>query len=641
MLTKRQIKNLALQGFDVEWIDEVMPQGGLKFNEDLIVGSDGYYSCLHVYKLPNMVPKFWLKQIVDNSSSITKIDIATLDKDKILRQTERSIRELTDQAKNGRSSIDRMSASDDRKALLNFASSINKGGEVLKVIDMRIYVTSDTKEKLRSKLADMRKTYRGLGYDTAVYVGSQKEEFDVLSTNYNDYRSKSTLRDSGIITTRILGGGYPFDHQSLIDPHGGYIGDTASDGAFLFDPFHKDALRKSFSTMVLGKSGFGKSTLLKMIADMMAGRNCFIRGFEINRDWRKWIEAKNGKILDLSGLQGMLNPLEPLATFFDEETNTVQHLESYQQHRAQFFTLVQFINPDFRNLDIKILNNIFDDFYIDYGLLPRNYQDKSLKLNIIGRKPTEYPTVKEFYQYLVKRLENNSLNISNAKEQQAIDDFKLVLHDMAISNGNIFNGHTTLKNLDSEDILFFDLQSIDGFDPSIKACLLFQSITIVWQQALNNGLKQKILKEKGQIKEEDTKYFLFFLDECQNILKPEYGFAVKYINKFVREMRKFSAGIYFATQSPQELLPENSDNEYTTAIKTIFELCNNRILLHQDESVKPLLKQTLGSSLKDSDYDILSKLKEGQALFYLGGGQNYRVNVRPDNYQLEVFAGGI
>jgi hypothetical protein len=58
----------------------------------------------------------------------------------------------------------------------------------------------------------------------------------------------------------------------------------------------------------------GKSTLLKLIEELLYGRRMIIRGVEKNRDWFKLLQSQNGKIDDLSGKEGMLNPMEPLAT---------------------------------------------------------------------------------------------------------------------------------------------------------------------------------------------------------------------------------------------------------------------------------------------------------------------------------------
>ncbi|MDY4307424.1 hypothetical protein SNF32_09200 [Enterococcus mundtii] len=116
-------------------------------------------------------------------------------------------------------------------------------------------------------------------------------------------------------------------------------------------------------------------------------------------------------------------------------------------------------------------------------------------------------------------------------------------------------------------------------------------MNIVWNQALNNGRRQKIALANNEIEIDDVVFFAFFLDECQEILSPDTVFVVKQVVKFLKEMRKFSAGAFFATQSPQELLPENSSDDYISKIKQVFELCSSKFFLGLDASVAGTMKK--------------------------------------------------
>lgn len=641
MSLKKGKKEWENQGFDIDYMDRIRPAGGVKFSEDKMIFGNNYATCLHVYQLPDAPRPFWMTKLIGNPNTMTKIDITKTSKEKVLRSLETSIRELRDQAKNGRSAIERDEAFAEMRSSQEFAQRINRGGDVPKLLDIRIYVTGETEEELEKRVSELRKALKSNDYRATVYLGTQKEEWQSIGMSATEQKNIPTLPQGLQVNSDVIGGGFPFNHQSLIDDRGCYIGETDSHGAFIFDPFQVTTFRKSFSTMVLGKAGFGKSTLLKMIADGMSGRNCLIRGFEMNRDWRKWIGSKEGTILDLSGKDGMLNPLEPMGTIVDDSGTKINQLSSYTQHRARFFTLIQFLNPDLSRVDIQMFHIIFDAFYVDKGLLPKNYHNRKDEIDIIGHAPSYYPTIEEFYEYYKAYVKDPMrFHYNSEAERKSVNDFEKVLHNMSYSNANIFNGHTTLKGLDSEQILFFDLQTIDGMDENIKACMIFQAITIIWQQAITNGMKMKAKLNAGEITKDDLTYFLFIMDECQNILKPEYSFAISYINKFVREMRKFSAGIYFATQSPQELLPEEATEEYVRQIKTIFELCNNRFFLRIDPSVNDVIRRAMGNVFEESEYETLNDLEQGEAVVYLGGSENYKIKVKPDTHQLKIFDGG-
>lgn len=642
MLKKRDVQRLEQLGYDIDFLEEIAPQGGLKFKENKIMAGDGYYACLHIKGAPKRPPIFWLYQLVGNNFTVTSMDIGSADKEEILKNYNRSMMELADQSRTERTQVERNKARGDYQLYESVAQEINQGHDSPKWLDIRIYVVGYTEEELERRVADIQKTLKGLDYDVVLELGDQQNEWKALSCSMEQQQKNSSTDNRIQVMSSTIGGGIPFNHQELLDERGIPLGVTDTRGAFIYDPFAVTKYRQSFSTMILGKSGAGKSTLMKSIADGMYGRNCFIRGFEINRDWRNWIEHVGGKLLDLSGKDGMLNPLEPIVVKTDDDGN-VSQLESYYQHRDTFFTLIRFLYPSLSEIYVHQFEIILDAFYTSKGLLPKNYQSPENRqyINIVGLSSDQYPTIEEFYHFFKDYVEKNRHTVATEQEKNAIHGMLETLKNMSYSNASIFNGHTTMDNLSQEKVLFFDLQTIDGFNESIKACLIFQSIVMVWSQAIQNGLNMKRLLAEGKVTPADINYFLFFLDECQNILKPQYEFAVEYINRFVREMRKFSAGVFFATQSPQEMLPENASSHYQTQMKAIFNICSVRMFLNMEYADCKLVKKTMGNVLEDSDYEQITQLSKGQVIANLGGAVNYKFTNKPTKAQLDIFQGGL
>lgn len=171
---------------------------------------------------------------------------------------------------------------------------------------------------------------------------------------------------------------------------------------------------------------------------------------------------------------------------------------------------------------------------------------------------------------------------------------------------------------------------IGHFDDEVYKCMLYTAMNIVWNQALKNGRIQKIALENGDITPDEVRFFDFFLDECQEILSPDMVFVVKQVVKFLKEMRKFSAGAFFATQSPQELLPETSSDDYISKIKQVFELCNAKFFLQLDVSVSETMKKAMGNLLTDGQYEDLALLEQGEVIVNLGGNNNYKIKTDPD-----------
>lgn len=640
MLNKTEMNELAKSGFDLDFLETIQPQGGISFNEDRIVAGDGFYATLHLYELAKRPTPFWLTTLMTNSNTITKFDVSPLDKETALHEINKTMNEYASQAEELRTKTERNEAAAEYHSLEQYAMDINQGGEVTKMVDIRIYLTADTQDELEQSVGDLRRNLKAMSYKSVCYIGKQKQEWLAFFQSYSDQQKEQGSKKGMAVPSSVIGGGYPFNHQYLNDPGGGYIGKTDTGGAFIYNPFHTTALRKSFSSMTLGKMGMGKSTLLKLIEEVCFSKNAIIRGFEKNRDWYKLIRHQGGKIIDLSGKDGMLNPLEPLATITDETGHHIDQLNSYLQHRAKFFNQIRFLNPAMRSVDVLDFSKLMDDFYIKYGLLPEGYTKKKDEIKIIGLDPREYPTMSEFKQFLDEFLATGYYDRVTPVKAAEMENFHTVITAMCEQHGSIFNGRSTFGNINDEDVLFFDIETIGHLDTEVYKCLLFTAMNIVWNQAIINGRKQKIAVENGEIKPDEVKFFAFFLDECQEILSPETDFVVKQVVKFQKEMRKFSAGAFFATQSPQELLPESSSDGYISKIKQVFELCSAKFLLGLDASVSTTMKKAMGDLLTDGQYADLAMMEQGEVLVNLGGNVNYKIKSDPDTRQLQRFAGG-
>ncbi|WP_429976889.1 VirB4 family type IV secretion system protein [Enterococcus sp. AZ051] len=642
MLSRKEVLDLEKKGYDLGFISRIQPQGGFKPTEDKIIAGDGVYATLHVYELPKNPVPFWLTALMGNRNTVTKVDIAPLEKERALKDINNSLNEYREQATEGRTQTDRNDAAAEYRSLERYASEIKQGGEVTKLVDIRIYLVADTQEELDKEFTTLRKSLKASDYKVVAFIGKPLTEWLAFAQSYTEQQKMPGARAGLTVGTTAIGGSYPFNHKYLVDPRGQYLGQTDTGGPFIYDPFYVTSVRKSFSSILLGKPGMGKSTLLKLIEEGLFGRNTCIRGFEKNGDWKKTIGHQKGRIVDLSGRGGMLNPLEPLATITDDTGTKIDQLNSYLQHRAKFFNQIRFLNPSMRSVDVLDFGKILDAFYIEKGLLPDKYMAKEnqTNINIIGLDPKQYPIMSEFHTFLNHYVNNGYKDRVTSVKMVEMENFLSVIDSMTNQYGSIFNGTTSFKNLNDEQVLFFDIETIGHFDTEIYKCLLFTAMNIVWNQALNNGRRQKIALANNEIEIDDVVFFAFFLDECQEILSPDTVFVVTQVVKFLKEMRKFSAGAFFATQSPQELLPENSSDDYISKIKQVFELCSSKFFLGLDASVAGTMRKAMGSLLTEGQYNDLALMEQGEVFINLGGTNNYKITTDPDEKQLIRFAGG-
>lgn len=632
---KDRIK-LKEQGYNLNFISKIQPKGGISFGERYINTGDSYVGCLHVYTYAEEVSALWLVNLMNIQNTIATLDIATANKEEVIKDINRSISELRDRTETERRSTDKDDANYELNNLRGFAHSITQGGEVVKLTHCRIFFYDFSLEELEKRMGDTKRELNGMNIKTTIFLFQTKQEWMSLFTSYDHQTKLNHTRQGVLLPSSSIGGGIPFHHQALKDPRGIYFGQTSTGGAFMLDPFYSTNTRRSFNGFVLGKMGFGKSTFMKQLEEGLVAKNAFIRGFDKARDYYDLIKSQNGKIIELSGGGGMINPLEIFATKTDVNGENVDEFGSFMQHLSKLANMVRFLNPQITDIELTEFKGLLRQFYIYKGILTKNYIEKPDAVKVTGFKPEYYPTLSEFSQYL------RSIKYKNPTPQRVrtLEVLQIMIDEMVGQYAPLFDGHSTIENVENEQIVFFDIDGISQLDKEVFNCQLFTALTLIWNHALKNGRKMKRLLEEGKVTYEELRYFMVLLDECHNIINSNNLFAVEYVVSFEREMRKFSAGVFFATQSPNEILPENASDKSVAIIKTVFELTQFKVFFYLDNSVMGRMKEVLGDSLTDTEYQMLTNLKVGQAIVQTSSSDSYTVTFDPENDQLARFKGG-
>jgi len=634
-LSEKEKNKLKKNGYDLNFLAKIQPQGGITFGEKYINTGDSHIGCLHIYSFAEEVSALWLTSIMNIHNTVAALDIATANKEEIIRDINRSIAELKDRQESERRSTDKRDAAYELHNLEDFATRITQGGEVVKLVHARIFFYHFSMEELEKRIGDVKKELNSMNHKSSIFLFQAKEEWQSLFRSYDQQKVLSNTRQGVALPSTSIGGGAPFHHQSLKDPRGIYLGQTSTGGAFIFDPFYSTQSRRSFSGFILGKMGFGKSTLMKMLEEGLVGRNVFIRGLDKARDYYDLVQSQGGKIIDLSGGAGMINPLEIFATKTDNVGN-IDEYGSFMQHLSKVANMIRFLNPQIADIEITEFRKYLRSFYIEIGLLNADYVDHPEKTKVTGLRADQYPTMSQFNAYLKK------IKLNNATPQRVrtLEMIQIMVSEMVGQYAPLFDGHSTLQNFENEQIVFFDIDGISQLDKEVFNCQLFTALTMIWNHALKNGRKMKKMLEDGQITYEDLLYFMVMLDECHNVINSNNIFAVEYVKSFEREMRKFSAGVFFATQSPAEILPEGASDESVAAIKTVFELTQYKVFLNLDNSVMGRMRDVLGNSLTETEYQKLPELNVGQAIFQTSSTEKYFVTFDPEEEQLQRFKGG-
>jgi hypothetical protein len=223
--------------------------------------------------------------------------------------------------------------------------------------------------------------------------------------------------------------------------------------------------------------------------------------------------------------------------------------------------------------------------------------------------------------------------------KRVLDMLITTITDLLDGHGSMFDGPSTIKNLSDQQIVVYDTSAVANMEPAVYRVQLSSALSLIWADALRNGRKQNYLLRQRKIEPDQIQYLNVLFDESHNLINTNNIAAVEYVSNFEREMRKFRAGVVFATQSPQEMIPEGAASADIAKLKTIFELTQFKVLFNLDDSLLSRMRELLGDSLTDSEYMSIPDLEMGQAILSLGSKQSYRVKFQPSERQLELFRG--
>lgn len=618
-------------------LTQIQPQGGIKFDERIIQKGDGFETIINLYDYPIEVDSFWLERLLTiDDDIITTVDIGTANKQEILKKLEKSLVEQENRFYEDRSKIGQIKAKSTYQSLQGLTENITNNGEIIKLVHIRYFVSCATRDKLESKVKEIIEKLESLGYRGAILLNEQEYEWKSLFNGYLEQEKFINRRKGKAIPSETLGAGYPFHYAKLDDPTGMFLGTTFTGGSVLFDLFTKTKDRMSYNAVIVGTMGSGKSTLLKKLVLNNAIQGQTIRVLDIVGEFRSLVQALDGKTISLDGSDGMINPLQILATITDDNTNEVDNERSFMTHLSKVSMMYKFLNPDCESDEQRQFESLVSNFY----------RFKNIDISRCTEyEVNEYPTMSELLVYIQNELysdmENKIAKVNlTESHRKRLESIILNIESVVRDYGMLFDGHSSIKDINKEQILSFELRNLSSFDERIFNAQIFSILTLLWNNSLVQGSKEMKAFNNGLKPLEDCTKYMILIDEAHRIINSNNIKSVEYLTSFEREARKYFGGLIFATQSIRDVAPANINNEVFEKIKTLFELTQYKFIMKQDNNVLSLLSEIFSGQLSQNELSKIPYLKQGNCILSMNGFSNIMFNVEVNKEELDLFKGG-
>lgn len=622
--------------YEPDLLEYIQPQGGIKFSIDYARTGTGYETCIQIYQFPTYIYSHWLSDICYFEGAITTIDIHTENEEDALQNISKSMKEYRGRSgseKNDTGVSDAVNAYSDLSRLYE---SVKRMSRTLKSVIVRIYFSAKTKAELEKRQAEILNKLDE--YKGSIMLNEQKYEYQAMFLPYKKQQELPNARLGIPILDEAIAAGAPFHFASLSDPNGLYLGSTSCGGSVMFNPFFKSSVRTYYNTLILGNMGSGKSTLLKKLSYHSFLLGDYVRLFDVVGELRYMADVCGWTTINLDGTDGIYNMFQILKVDEDEGI-------CWSRHTAKLALIYEILSQEHNPQEIISFNKCVKNMYNRIGILPDEikYDDK-----ITGYSPEEYPTMSDFISHIELEMEEimRKKPDTKAEEKLLVDEvvrlsnIKRVFVDVRDNYGKMLDGHTSIDNIMDTQGVVFNIKNIASLPAHIANTILYETLSMCWDNCTRNGLIMKQLYEEGKIGIDEVVHFLITFDEAHKIMNTRFPVALQQLTDMQREMRKVFGGLCLATQSISECIPEGSSEDSVRLIKDLFSFSNYKFIGKQDESLKQTLKNAFGSALNDNEYNRIPVLGQGNFILSIQGDRNIEFKVYASDDELNMFRGG-
>lgn len=570
----------------------ILPEKVTFSNADFKVGNK-LVTCLKITDYPAFIDDLLFADLFNAYDVITTFDIEQCPPN-VVNTLRKSLSEINNRGSIPQEVADRIDDATQFNDLSNLYQNISRGNEKLFNSTVRFYITSDTTDELKHKVSEVKNMLDNFGIKSHVEINCMVKEYLSMVSSEFSMQQIIPLHDT-------LKRQFPFYYQSVIDNNSYYFGKTVTGGNVLFNNFYKNSNlgRDSFDTIIVGSKGAGKSVTLKSMLQSNLIFNNKVMVIDVENEYGTMAKVLGGKVMNMT-VNSIINVLQLYLTVDSKAENSQIGSDvlatNYSSELSRISTFFYQYYPSMTDSQNALLLDTLDTLYLHFGI--------SKNTDITKLSPMEFPTFKDYYDYLNSICEND-------KEIMSLMQIVKPLSDGAYSS--LFNGHSTV-DISNNDFIVFNVKSIAEMDEKVYNAQLFNILTLMWSEVAKNYAYNKDIKNSW-----DIRHIVCLIDEAHRFINTRYKHVTDFIEKLVRRARKYYSGLWFATQNITDCFPSFAD-ENSDKIKTIFSLCQYKIIMKQDNECVPILK-TIFPQFTSSELSSVPTFSAGTMLMSISSGR--------------------
>ncbi|MBR3885692.1 MAG: DUF87 domain-containing protein [Clostridia bacterium] len=555
---------------------------------------------------PLKVDNAWGQELFDIPNTKVVMKCKPVDKYKAIKRIDNAINEIISQSTSGKASmqIDKQTHLESLQILLE---GLQNDNEVF--FDTTLIITAYDNGKESTNKKYVRRKLREYGFRFSEMFGRQIETY--FSSNINTFNKTNISRG---LNSSIIASTFPFVSNAILDKNGILIGENKL--PTFVDFFRRDDERVNSNTVIIGKSGSGKSYCTKTLLANLASDKAKVFILDPENEYCNLAENLKGRVLDVSSSKnGRINPFHIIASLDDENNDgTSNSFYSHLQFLEEFFRLIlQGINSD----SLELLNKVIVETY--------NHKGITAKTDLSTLRAKDYPIFQDLAEEIDKRIENE-------KDEYNLSCYKILANYMSkFRRGGrmsaLWNGFTTFNP--TENFVCFNFQKL----LSNKNNLIGNAQMLLVLKWLDN----EVIKNRDyNLLNNTNRKIVVAIDEAHVFIDEKFPIALDFMYQLAKRIRKYCGMQIVITQNVKDFVGSPEIARKSSAIINVSQYSFIFSLSPNDMSDLCTLYEKAGQ-INENETENIINLPRGSAFLITGPANRTNIRIVATPHVKEIF----